>query len=153
MYSKSEAQKIRSEFWSAFGLYMKPVLSSSGMRVNWLNYRTGAKGILFRSHADRQMAISALDIDTRDSDYRELYLEQFAELESVMRALMPRELHFSDSFIRENNTEVIRYYMVLENVNLYRREDWPAIFEFLRAGLIAWDEFWNDFKDLFLQLQ
>jgi hypothetical protein len=153
MYSKSEAQKIRTEFWSAFGLYMNSVPSASGMRVNWLNYRTGAKGILLRSYVDRQMAISALDIDTHDQDYRELYIEQFAELKAVMESSMPYELHYSESFIRENDTEVIRFYMILENVNLYRREDWPAIFEFLRAGLIAWDEFWNDFKDLFLQLQ
>lgn len=153
MYSKSEAQKIRSEFWSAFGLYMKRVQSASGMRVNWLNYKTGAKGIHFRSHADRNIAISALDIDTNDSDYRELYLEQFDELKSVIHGMMPYELHFSSSFIRENETEVIRFYMILENVNVYRREDWPLIFEFLRSGLIAWDEFWTDFKDLFLQLQ
>lgn len=153
MYSKSEAQKIRTEFWSAFGLLMKPVPSASGKRVNWLNYRTGAKGIFLRSHVDRNTAISALDIDTNDSDYKELYLEQFDELKAIMRSSLPFEMYFSECFIRENETEVTRFYMIIEGVNLYRKEDWPEIFGFLKTSLIAWDEFWTDFKDLFLQLQ
>ena len=51
MYSKHEASQLRQEFWTPFGRYMQPVLSSEGERVNWINYKTGAKHIYFRMDA------------------------------------------------------------------------------------------------------
>ena len=30
MFSKQEASQLRKEFWTAFGQYMKPVLSADG---------------------------------------------------------------------------------------------------------------------------
>lgn len=45
MYSKAEKSKIRKDFWTAFGQYMKPVPSAEGTKVNWPNYKTGVKQI------------------------------------------------------------------------------------------------------------
>ncbi|MGN6618356.1 MAG: DUF4268 domain-containing protein, partial [Ilyomonas sp.] len=54
MYSKQEASQLRQEFWTVFGQYMLPVLSSEGMKISWTNYKTGEKNIYFRMNADNK---------------------------------------------------------------------------------------------------
>ena len=56
MYSRQEASILKQEFWTSFGLYMNPVLSSEGEKINWVNYKTGEKGIRFKMHADNRSA-------------------------------------------------------------------------------------------------
>jgi hypothetical protein len=41
MYTKQEISKQKQAFWTAFGKYMKPVLSADGEEISWLNYKTG----------------------------------------------------------------------------------------------------------------
>lgn len=62
MYSKEEAANLRHEFWIAYGRYMQPVPSASGEAVNWLNYKTGVKGIQFRKDAVQKYAWVAVEI-------------------------------------------------------------------------------------------
>ncbi len=52
MFSKQDASKLKKEFWTAFGRYMKPVLSADGEKINWINYKTGEKDIVFKMDAD-----------------------------------------------------------------------------------------------------
>ncbi len=45
MFSKQEASQLRKDFWTAFGLYMRPIPSAEGDKINWINYKTGEKDI------------------------------------------------------------------------------------------------------------
>jgi len=40
MFKRQEASRLREEFWTTFGRYMRPVLSTEGIKINWINYKT-----------------------------------------------------------------------------------------------------------------
>ena len=84
MYSKQEASQLRQEFWTAFGQYMSPVLSSEGEKINWINYKTGEKDIFFRINADNKKASIAIELTHKDVGVQELYFEQFQQLKKAL---------------------------------------------------------------------
>ena len=53
MFSKQESSQLKKEFWTAFGLYMKPVPFAEGEKNNWVNYKTGEKHLAFRMDATK----------------------------------------------------------------------------------------------------
>lgn len=69
MYSKQEASKLKQQFWTSFGLYMQPVPSANGEKVNWINYKTGIRHVSFRmnagDHADISIELSHPDETSR----------------------------------------------------------------------------------------
>jgi len=79
MYSKQQASQLRQEFWTAFGKYMQPVRSSDGEKVNWINYKTGAKHIFFRMHAAHGAAIS-IELTHGAAETRLAHFQKFTEL-------------------------------------------------------------------------
>ncbi|WP_442587339.1 DUF4268 domain-containing protein [Pedobacter sp. AW31-3R] len=52
MYSKDQASQLRQAFWTAFGQYITPHPSAEGIKINWVNYKTGIKYLHFKMHAD-----------------------------------------------------------------------------------------------------
>lgn len=80
MFSKQEASQLRKDFWTTFGQYMKPVPSADGEKVNWVNYKTGEKDILFRMEAGNKKATISIDLVHSDIDIQQLYYEQFVQL-------------------------------------------------------------------------
>ena len=91
MYSKQEASQLRQEFWTAFGQYLLPLLSSEGEKVNWINYKTGEKGIHFRMEADNKKASIAIELSHKDEDIRHLYFEQFLQLKAILSQALEEE--------------------------------------------------------------
>jgi len=57
MFSKKEASQLRKKFWMIFGQYMSPVLSSEGEKINWINYKTGVKGLQFKMNVVQDTAL------------------------------------------------------------------------------------------------
>ena len=80
MFSRQEASQLRKEFWTAFGLYMKPVPSSEGEKINWINYKTGEKNVIFKMDASNKEATIAIELTHQDKVIQQLYLDQFLEL-------------------------------------------------------------------------
>ncbi len=77
MYSKDEASQLKQEFWTAFGQYISPVPSADGLRVNWVNYKTGLKHVYFKMQADKRIAAIAIEMTHPDPGIQELFFEQF----------------------------------------------------------------------------
>ena len=73
MYSRAETTKIRTEFWIAFGQYMKPVPNAQGRKINWPNYKTGIKDIYFRMRAERGFASIGIELGHADPELQELF--------------------------------------------------------------------------------
>src|SRR5690349_18742723 len=91
MYSRQEASQLRQQFWTAFGQYMLPVLSSEEEKVNWINYRTGEKDIYFRMYADNKKASVAIELTHKDEGLQALYFEQFRELKNLLHDTLKEE--------------------------------------------------------------
>ena len=80
LFSREEASQIKRKFWTSFGQYMKPVFSADGLRVNWINYKTGYKGLAFKMDVDKRQAYIGIQLTQKDSDLRDLFYEQLEEL-------------------------------------------------------------------------
>jgi hypothetical protein len=149
MYTKEEISKIRQQFWTKFGQYMKPVPGSSGEKVNWLNYKTGIRHIAFRMDADKEKAIVAIEIKNPLEEERMNYYNQFLSLKTLMKNETGFEWNWKETVIDDNNQPISRISQTIENINVLNEKDWPAIIAFLKPRIMALDIFWEMVKDGF----
>lgn len=146
MYTRSEASKIRTEFWISFGQYMKPVPNAQGRRTNWPNYRTGVKDIYFRMKAERDFTSVGIELGHSDTELQELFFDQFDQLKKILLASVGEEWDWKLHAKNEFGQTVTRIEKVLHGVNVMERADWPTIISFLKPRIIALDEFWDQVK-------
>ena len=73
MYSKELSSKLKTQFWTNFGQYMKPVPGASGLPVNWINYKTGIRNIHFKMDAGNTIAFIAIEISHPQGEQRSHY--------------------------------------------------------------------------------
>jgi hypothetical protein len=143
VYSKAEAAQLRQAFWTTFGQYMAPVPSAEGGPTNWINYKTGLKHVYFRMQADNRRASIGIELTQPDAGVRELFFEQFQELKTMLHETLGEpwrwELHVTDA----NGLPLSRIYAEMQPINLFNRDDWPALISFFKPRIMALDEFWS----------
>ena len=122
---------------------MRPVLSADGLRVNWINYKTGYKGLTFKMDVGKREAYIGIQLTQKDEDLRELFYEQLLELRSVLHATLEEEWTWEQYATNANHQPISQVYTTLPDVNIFRESDWPQIISFLKPRLIALDEFWS----------
>src|SRR5688572_18125220 len=118
MYSRAEATKIRTEFWIAFGQYMKPVPNAHGRRINWPNYRTGIKNVYFRMKAEQEFASVGIEIGHPDEEMQELFFDQFRELKNLLKASLGEEWDWKLHAKNEMGQTVSKIEKILPDVNV-----------------------------------
>ncbi|MCB2407193.1 DUF4268 domain-containing protein [Hymenobacter lucidus] len=153
MYSKTEAAQLRQAFWTTFGQYMAPVPSAEGVPTNWINYKTGLKHVYFRLRADVRHATISIDLTHSDAGVRELFFEQFRELKLMLEESLGETWTWEQHFEDENGQQISRIYRELRPVNMFSRDDWPALISFFKPRLIALDEFWSTAQYAFDELR
>jgi len=153
MYSKHEASKLRQAFWTSFGQYMSPQLSAEGEKINWVNYKTGEKYIQFRLSADNNAASISIELFHPDAGVRKLYYTQLEQLKNIFNDYFEEAWQWQETVFDEHGRAMSRVYTTLDNVNVFRRDDWPAIISFLKPRLIALDAFWSNVKYSFEMLR
>lgn len=143
MYSKDQASQIRQSFWTAFGQYIAPQPSADGLRINWINYKTGIKHLNFKMQADNRLAYIAIEMSHPDPAMQELMFEQFTELKNILNSSLQEEwdwqLHIQD----ENHKIISRIICILPATSIFKQDDWPALISFFKPRIIALDEFWS----------
>jgi len=149
MYSKHEASKLKQEFWTKFGQYMKPVLSAAGETINWVNYKTGIPHIYFRMRAENNYASISIELTHPSSLVQQDQFEQLEDLRSMFQQAAGAAWVWQKNAVDENGKHLGRISIELPNVSVFREADWPAIISFLKAGMIGLDTFWNDVKPAF----
>lgn len=154
MYSRQESAALKQEFWTRFGQYMQPVLSAEGMPVNWINYKTGERNIFFKMFADNKHAYIGIEITHKEAGLRELYFQQFQELANFLNDCLKEAWIWQPEYTDfETGKTISRIYTKLEQVSIFKQEDWPAMIAFLKPRIIALDEFWNNVKPVFEALR
>lgn len=154
MYSRQESAVLKQEFWTRFGQYMQPVLSAEGMPVNWINYKTGERNIFFKMFADNKHAYIGIEITHKEAGLRELYFQQFQELTNFLNDSLKEAWIWQSEYTDfETGKTISRIYTKLEQVSIFKQEDWPAMIAFLKPRIIALDEFWNNVKPVFEALR
>ena len=152
MYSKDEASQIRQAFWTTFGQYISPQLSADGLKINWVNYKTGIKHLYFKMEADKRFATIGIIMTQPDAGIQELFFEQFKELKTMFDSYLDEEWKWALHDKDEHGKTISRIYLQLDNVSIYNRNDWPQLISFFKPRIIALDDFWSvaqySFEDL-----
>ena len=153
MYDKETVRNTKTLFYTSFGKFMGREKSNSAEKVKWINYQTGIKSIFVRLDANQKIARVSIDIQHKDVDIRELHYEQFIQLKKVFSSISEVNWIWEENYLSENNTEFSRIYSEHSNFNIYDKAKWKSAFNFYKKSLLHFDEFWCDYKELFLQLQ
>jgi Domain of unknown function (DUF4268) len=148
MYSQEQISKLKTQFWTNFGQYMKPVPSASGLPVNWINYKTGIRNIHFKMDADNTRAVIAIEISHPQDEERLHYYDQFISLKKVLTATTTFNWQWNET-VQTNHKSISSISLQLNDVNILAQSDWPAIISFLKPRIIALDAFWDLVKDGF----
>ena len=148
MYSQEQTSKIKAQFWTSFGQYMKPVPGASGLTVNWINYKTGIRNIHFKMDADNTKAVIAIEISHQQNEVRLNYYNQFLSLKRLLDSTTNFKWQWNENFKTEHKT-ISSISQQLDDVNILNQADWPAIISFLKPRVIALDAFWDLVKDGF----
>jgi hypothetical protein len=152
MLSK-EARKERNEkFWSGFKEYMRGTLSTTGKRVNWLNYKTEVQDTYLRLICDGKTTAVCYDIQFKDAGIKAIFWEQLGELKKVLEASMEQTTTWNEEFTTKEGLVIGRIYWELENANFYNDDDWEKIYSFFKKRLIEFDAFYQEFKDILIAL-
>lgn len=146
MYGKEESAAIRKEFWTVFGQYMSHQRSAEGLKVNWINYRTGIKDIYFRSDITRKEAYIGIELHHNDDGIRELFFEQFLELKTYLHSVLDEEWHWEKQIYNDAEKVISSISTSTIGYSIYNKEHWPELIRFLKPRIIKLDEFWADAK-------
>lgn len=146
MYTKEQASQLRQAFWTTFGQYMAPITSAEGMKINWVNYKTGIKHVFFRMQADQKSGSIAIELTHPDRDIQELFFEQFKELRHLLHDSLGEEWEWELHTPDEHGKNISRIFKEIRPVNVFNQDSWPELISFLKPRIILLDEFWNDAK-------
>jgi hypothetical protein len=153
MYKKEEASRLKQAFWTTFGQYMAPVLSSEGERVNWINYKTGVRDVYFRMEADQKRASIAIEMTHKDRGIRELYFEQLKELKTILHKTLEEEWNWELNATDEFGKTISCVGTEITGVNVFDKETWPELIQFFKPRIIKLDEFWSTARYAFDELK
>ena len=144
MYNQAEASRLRQEFWTTFGQYMRPVPAAEGLPTSWINYKTGVKGVYFRLHADARLARISIEFAQPDADVRALFFEQFEQLKPLLHETLGEEWTWEPAAQDAHGPPLARICRELRPANVFSRAGWPALISFFKPRLVALDAFWAD---------
>lgn len=153
MFSKEEAKRLTKLFWTSYGKFMGKHQSYLGKNIKWVNYKTGIKDAYFRLRADSKRAEIAIELQHKDEGIRELFYEQFLELKAVFTSMVGEWIWEKDIY-NEQGIKISKIYIPFEErVNIYDQNTWKECFEFFEKNIVALDEFWGEFNEIFKTLE
>jgi hypothetical protein len=152
MYTKEEASLVRQNFWTSFGKYMQPVPSVSGEEVHWINYKTGIKGIAFKMNADNNKAIVAIEISLNSENLQQVYFDTFISHQKIFLQIAGEDWTFQKDYFNEHGKKLSCIYSELNQINIFRKADWPQIITFFKMNIMGLDAFWAEYKIAFEML-
>jgi hypothetical protein len=152
MLSKEERTELNRTFWTGFKKMMNSHRSSNGRSINWLNYPSDVKGIFIRMEIDNKAARLCFDMQFKDEGIRSIVWEQMGELKKVLESKMTSETLWVQELYANVGFRFSRIFWELENVSLFNEEDHQKIYDFLRIQLLSFDSFYQEFKDILINL-
>ncbi len=144
MFTKQEASLLRQEFWTTLGQYLSPIPSASGEKINWINYKTGVKGVQFKMDAEGKYAHAGIEI-SGDEERREILYQLFKTL-AHNYAL---EYEWVERCENEHGKQLCRIYTELEGYHIFNKDNWPLLISFFKQAVMEFDAFWKEQKDIF----
>ena len=137
MFSKEEAQKLKKEFWTAFG---------KSFPRKWLLYNTKIREFSLKFYVDNKKAEVSFDIEMKDEIFRNAYYEKLWSLESIIEDYAGPI--FREEFYTLDNGKVIsRIWVEKHNVSVFNKNTWQEIFEFFVEKMTAFETVFYEYED------
>lgn len=152
MFSKEERKKIHEEFWQGLKKRMNKHTNTNGKRVNWLRYPIRMKEMYVRMAADNHSATFSIEFQSTDNGILALLWEQMIELKNVLELEMGNDGEWMDETFNLAGQPICAIRWHLNEVNMYRLSDAPTIYAFYEAKLLAFDRFYEEYKEVLLAL-
>lgn len=146
MFTKEEASLLKQRFWKAFGQYMALQLSAEGLKINWINYKTGIRYLNFKMDADNKQAYIQIHLSHPDFEIQEMMMEQFRNLEKMLQTYLPEPWKWELLRYDDYGNIYSSIGIAISGVNVFRETDWPTLISFFKLRMIALDAFWCDAK-------
>ena len=152
MLSKEELKIKNTEFWEQFRKSIKDQRSSNGRQMNWINYPTDVKDTYLRMEVDSKGARLCYDIQPKDDGIRAIIWEQMTEMKKIMGETMGVDADWIEESHYWNGRLISRIKWEDNSLNYFKNEDIPKINEFLKDKLTRFDLFYQEFKDILINL-
>lgn len=152
MLSKEERKERNTEFWNAFRREMRKYSSTNGRGINWINYPSDVKDVYIRLEADGKGVRFCFDIQPKDDGIRSILWEQMTELKKVMEDEMGPADSWNEIDHYFNGRKVSRICWGQNDLNFFSDQDLPRIKDFLKQKLLAFDRFYQEYKDILIAL-
>jgi len=152
MLSPEDRKAHNTQFWSGFKLLMRQHNTKTRRGVNWLKYPTDIKDVYLRLHCDNHGAFVFFDFQFKSPSVREIVWEQMQELKVVLekemgtQGIWTKDLTASEGFVFDRISWENRSF------NYYHQEEWKSIHIYLKERILAFDRFYQDFKDVLILL-
>jgi hypothetical protein len=148
-----EEQKLKNHlFWDDFRKFMGKVKSSNGRKMNWLNYPSDVKDIYIRLQVDSKSAKLCFDIQSRDAGIRAIIWEQMTELKKIMEVTMNCKGEWDEQVYNNEGVVISQIKWEKQGLNFYDENQKLEIFEFFKEKLVAFDLFYQEFKEVIINL-
>lgn len=152
MLSKEEAKATKLEFWTRLQGQMEKMRNPHGSKVDWMNYNTGIKHLYFRMEADESGCRLCVDLQFPDKGIRDLYYEQFTELQNVFNDKL-KSAKWIPEHEHWNGKTISRIVMEKDGCHLFNKEDWDKMHLFLKLNFAKLDAFWCEFGEVLKNLK
>jgi len=152
MLSKEALKEHNTLFWDQFRKRMRPHHSSSGRRMNWLNYPSDVKSIFIRLDVNKKFAALNFDVQFKDSEVLDLVWEQLLEMRVVMEKNMGIIGDWQDDGILSNGNRFCRIQWKMEPCSYFDQRQQEEIHSFMEETLIKFDKFYQEFKEIVINL-
>lgn len=149
MYTREQASQKRQAFWTTFGKYMSPVLSSEGEKINWINYKTGIRYLSFKMNATGREAYIGIEITHSQPAYAKKLYGLFLLLKEMLEKELGENWQWEPIIENDSRQPISRISITLKDCNVFKDSDWPDVISFLKPRIIALDKFWSDHKMIF----
>ena len=152
MFTREELSQMNTSFWSGLKDQMKKIPSSSGRRINWINYPSDVKDLYVRLEADGKGVRLCFDIQTKDEGIRSIIWEQMTELKRVLEEHMTHPTQWIEHYEFADGRVLSRICWENNSLNYYQSNEHEEIYSFLKGRLIEFDAFYQEFKDILILL-
>ncbi len=94
--------------------------------------------------ADKKTASIAIELTHPDLEIQQLFFEQFEALRNVLHEQVGEEWQWALHTTNDDDKVISRIYTEISPVNVFDKNDWPALISFFKPRIIALDEFWSN---------
>lgn len=152
MYSKEAFKQLKIDFWDGFKNHMSKKRSTTGKRINWLHYPSDIPFIFIRSEVDAHSARFSIDIQHKDEGIRAIVWEQLNELKVVLETEMGADGVWIQNLSSTAVPAFDRIIWERTDLNIHQAHNKEEIYTFLEDRLVRFDSFYQEFKDILINL-